>query len=129
MEIRSDTNTNKTYLRTIGDRGEEVVAQYLVDRGFRIIARNYNVPGIGELDIVVEKEGVLYITEVKSRRNIGPFPHSAEAVDFRKRKRLYNATRHFMAARGYFGRDIVFQIGCVTHDETGRILKVEVIPF
>ena len=129
MDIHDNDNTHKTALRAIGDRGEDAVAQYLTDCGYRLIARNYNVPGVGELDIVVEKEGVLYITEVKSRRNIGPYPNSADAVDYRKRRRIYKAARYFMAARGYYGRDIVFQVGCVTHDETGRIQKVEVIPF
>jgi len=129
MDSINTRHDNKTYLRTIGDRGEDAVAQYLTDCGYRVIARNYNVPGVGELDIVLEKEGVLYITEVKSRKNLGPYPHSEESVGFKKRKRIYNTTRHFMSARGYFGRDIVFLLGCVIHDDSGNILKVEVIPF
>ena len=129
MTTHEDDNSKKTVLREIGDQGEEAVAHYLTNRGFRLIARNYNVPGVGELDLIFEKEGVLYITEVKSRRNNGPYPHSMEAVDFRKRKRIFKTTKRFMAERGYFNRDIVFLLGCVTHDETGQIKKVEVIPF
>ena len=83
MKTQSNINRNKTFLRIIGDRAEDAVAQYLADCGFRLIARNYNVPGIGELDLVFEKEQVLYITEVKSRRTDGPYPHSEEAVDFK----------------------------------------------
>ena len=91
-----DDNSKKTLLRKIGDRGEDAVAQYLTKRGFRLIARNYNIPGVGELDLVFEKEGVLYVTEVKSRRNQGPYPHSVEAVDFRKRKRIFRTTKRFL---------------------------------
>ncbi|MBO4579474.1 MAG: YraN family protein [Clostridiales bacterium] len=124
-----DDNSKKTLLRKIGDRGEDAVAQYLTKRGFRLIARNYNIPGVGELDLVFEKEGVLYVTEVKSRRNQGPYPHSVEAVDFRKRKRIFRTTKRFMAERGYFNRDIVFLLGSVTHDEHGQVQRVEVVQF
>ena len=124
-----DDNSKKTLLRKIGDRGEDAVAEYLSKRGFRLIARNYNIPGLGELDLVFEKEGVLYVTEVKSRRNLGPYPHSVEAVDFRKRKRIFRTTRRFMAERGYYNRDIVFLLGCVTHDDKGQVQKVEVVQF
>lgn len=129
MTVHDEDNSNKTHLREIGDRGEDAVAQYLTKRGFRLIARNYNVQGVGELDLVFEKEGVLYITEVKSRMNKGPYPHSVEAVDFKKRKRIFRTTRRFMAERGYYNRDIVFLLGCVTHDDNGEVRKVEVIPF
>lgn len=124
-----DDNSKKTLLRKIGDRGEDAVAQYLTKRGFRLIARNYNIPGVGELDLVFEKEGVLYVTEVKSRKNQGPYPHSVEAVDFRKRKRIFRTTKRFMAERGYFNRDIIFLLGCVTHDDKGQVQKVEVVQF
>ena len=129
MKTQSNINRNKTFLRIIGDRAEDAVAQYLADCGFRLIARNYNVPGIGELDLVFEKEQVLYIIEVKSRRNDGPYPHSEEAVDFKKRKRIYRTAKRFMSERGYFGRDIEFLVGCVTHETDGQISKIEVIPF
>ena len=129
MKIQDGTENTKTRLRMIGDRGEDAVAQYLTDCGYRLLVRNYNVPGVGELDLVFEKEQVLYVTEVKSRRNDGPYPHSDEAVDFKKRKKIYMTTRRFMAERGYFGRDIVFLLGCVTHDAAGQIQRVEVIPF
>ena len=49
----------------IGRLGEDIVAGYLYNRGFRIIARNYRKPW-GELDIVAQKDGVLHFVEVKA---------------------------------------------------------------
>lgn len=48
-----------------GNLGEGIVAKYLVNKGFKILHRNYSKP-YGEIDIVCEKEGVAHFVEVKS---------------------------------------------------------------
>lgn len=48
-----------------GRLGEQLAAQYLSQRGFRIIERNYRKPW-GEIDIIAEKHGVVRFVEVKS---------------------------------------------------------------
>lgn len=53
-----------------GALGEDLGCQYLKDKGYRILARNYcNASGkrLGEIDIVAEKEKELVFIEVKSR--------------------------------------------------------------
>jgi putative endonuclease len=47
--------------------GEEAVAQWLLDRGYRIVHRNLRI-GRGEIDIVASKGDLTCIVEVKSRR-------------------------------------------------------------
>jgi putative endonuclease len=55
--------TSKT--QQIGKVGEEAVVKYLVNKGFRIIERNYTRKW-GEIDIVAKKGNVLHFVEVKS---------------------------------------------------------------
>ena len=50
-----------------GRQGEELATHWLRLRGFRILDRNWRV-GRLELDIIAEREGVLHIVEVKTKR-------------------------------------------------------------
>ena len=48
--------------------GEDMATQYLVDKGYKILERNYkNI--IGEIDIIAEYKGVMVFVEVKYRNN------------------------------------------------------------
>ena len=65
-----------------GRFGEEKVCEYLIKRGYSIIARNYRIKG-GEIDIIAENGDYIAFVEVKTRK-----PDSMvtgfEAVDRRK---------------------------------------------
>jgi putative endonuclease len=56
----------KTSLRLIGDIGEDCAVNYLKGKGFIIIERNY-LRKWGEIDIVAQKQHILYFIEVKTR--------------------------------------------------------------
>lgn len=71
----------------LGRAGEDRAAQHLIARGYRILDRNWRCSQ-GEIDIVAELSGVICIVEVKTRRSIA-FGHPFEAVDDRKRERLW----------------------------------------
>lgn len=51
----------------IGNAAEDVATQYLVSRGFVILARNWKTPRC-EIDIVAQKGPVKYFVECKYRR-------------------------------------------------------------
>lgn len=48
-----------------GKIGEQIAADFLKKRGFRIVARNFSKPW-GEIDIIAEKGGILRFVEVKT---------------------------------------------------------------
>lgn len=54
--------------RQIGDDSETVAAEYLIRAGHEIIKRNWRTKWC-EVDIVSRKDGVIYFTEVKHRKN------------------------------------------------------------
>ena len=54
-----------------GDQGEEIAANFLIARGFRILERNFRCKG-GEVDIIVRdpSDKSLVFIEVKTRRSL-----------------------------------------------------------
>lgn len=71
----------------LGRAGEDRATRHLTERGYRILDRNWRCTQ-GEIDIVAERDGTICIVEVKTRRSIA-FGHPFEAVDERKRERLW----------------------------------------
>ena len=54
----------KIFNRKVGREGEEIAAKFLLDKGYKILERNYYTR-FGEIDLVVSKNGVLTFIEVK----------------------------------------------------------------
>lgn len=60
---------NDKYKKELGDRGEDIAADFLQKDNYEIIERNYRF-GHGEIDIVAKDNGILVFTEVKTRKNL-----------------------------------------------------------
>jgi putative endonuclease len=71
---------------SLGRAGEDAAAALYLRRGFRIVARNWRC-GLGELDLVVEREGVFVFCEVKTRRG-SRLGGGYEAVTGMKQRKL-----------------------------------------
>ncbi|MDF2492135.1 MAG: YraN family protein [Microbacterium sp.] len=71
----------------LGRAGEDATAAYLRGIGFDVLDRNWRCP-LGELDIVARDGSEIVVVEVKTRRT-ELFGHPLEAVDARKRARLW----------------------------------------
>lgn len=63
-----------TQKRKTGDAGEDLAAEYLTKNGYKIIERNHWRPW-GEIDIVAEKDKILYFIEVKTLVRYGSIGH------------------------------------------------------
>lgn len=70
----------------LGRRGEGLAARYLVERGWRLLARNYR-SGPKEVDLVVRRGGILAFVEVKTRTS-SDFGHPLDAITHRKRREV-----------------------------------------
>jgi putative endonuclease len=70
-----------------GRAGEDRAAQYLEQQGFTVLARNWRCRA-GEIDLVVGDGTTVVVVEVKTRRGEA-FGHPFEAIDARKRARLW----------------------------------------
>jgi len=80
--------------KDFGNSGEEIASKYLVEKGFRIIKRNYRY-GKGEIDIIAEIGDTLVFVEVKTRANekYGP---AELAVSLNKQKQIKKIAQLFL---------------------------------
>ena len=122
-------NSAKTIKQIIGSKGEDAAVSSLKSKGFAILKRNYTVHNVGEIDIIAEKENDIYVFEVRTRLNRGPYPDSAESVIRSKRNKVIRTAARFIDEKGYYDRNIIFEVIKVTHDEQGNVLEVEFVPF
>ena len=94
--------------KTVGNQGEEIAANYLIARGYRILERNFRCKG-GEVDIIArdpDDKSLIFI-EVKARRGLGygvpqlavtPFKQrqiSKAALTWLSKKRLHDSNALF----------------------------------
>ena len=95
----------------LGRAGEDRAADHLRALGYEILDRNWRC-ALGELDIIARRGGIIAVVEVKTRRT-ERFGHPFEAIDARKRRRLWRLA--YAWAREH--RDAV----------QGRILRLDAI--
>ena len=89
------TNEQKTTAKQLGDRGEQVVVDYLVESGHEIVARNYKTK-LFEVDIISRKNEMLYFTEVKYRSD-HDFGEALDFIDKKKQQKMRLAVEGFLA--------------------------------
>ena len=109
----------------LGKRGEDVALEYLLQRGMKLLERNWR-SGHKELDLVMEEEEFIRIVEVRSRNypaQIDPF----ESVGMAKRKKIMQAAKGFVAAnrQRIKGKEVVFDVISILFN--GELFKVEYI--
>ncbi len=91
------------------DEGERLAVNYLMNKGYRILERNYRV-GKLEVDLIIEKGGVIVFVEVK-RRKSEDFGSPAEFVNKKKQERIIKAAKVFLQRRKDFqDMDVRFDV-------------------
>lgn len=78
----------------LGPWGEDWVASQYLDRGYKLVDRNWRTR-YGELDIIMENDTHLVFIEVKTRRN-KKFGEGFESVDEIKQDKLTTTAELFM---------------------------------
>ena len=83
--------------QTLGRRGEREAEEFLRRAGLRVIERRFRLR-CGEIDLVAIDGDLVVFIEVKTRGS-GRFGGPFEAVDVRKRRRVTEAARSWLAKR------------------------------
>ena len=105
-----------------GNAGESAAAEYLLNKGYEILERNYT-HGHLEVDLIVRKENRLVFVEVKTRSNCD-FGFPEEFVDSKKRGNVLRLANHYIFKFNWQG-NIRFDIIALT----GTGLERELIHF
>ena len=80
--------------KTVGDRGENLAADYLEQKGLSILERKYRTP-VGEIDLIVREGRTLVSVEVKTRKS-ARYGRPAAAVGREKQRRIVRAALWYM---------------------------------
>ncbi len=94
--------------RARGTLGEEKAVDYLEEKGYRILERNFRFDR-GEIDIVAEENGVLVFIEVKTRHSQS-FGNPEDAVTIAKRDQIRKVAEGYLFKNNIDGRDCRFDV-------------------
>lgn len=104
--------------RLIGEMGEAAACEYLKDKGYFILQRNFRCK-TGEIDIIAVIDGCTVFVEVKTRKN-DRFGAAAEYVDYRKQEKIKKAAMYFLKNQD---ADMRFDVIEVYHS-CGQVTKI-----
>ncbi|MGN0940454.1 MAG: YraN family protein [Selenomonadaceae bacterium] len=94
--------------KAIGNRGEDIAADYLLKHGYKILERQYRTKR-GEIDIIGKKDNTIVFFEVKSRRSL-KYGAPALAVDYRKQKKIVNSAVVYLEFNGGMNQQCRFDV-------------------
>ena len=84
--------------KPLGDRGEQLAATFLAERGWVILHRNYRI-GHREIDLVARCNEVVAFVEVKTRGGLG-YGHPLEAIRWKKRREIQQVAAAWIEVYG-----------------------------
>lgn len=94
-----------------GRSGEQAALDRYLAFGYRLVARNWRCP-LGELDLILERDDVLVVCEVKARTTAA-FGPGWEAVTPVKRRTIRRVTEAFLATGRAQARSVRFDVASV----------------
>lgn len=98
---------SKTH-RQIGNEGEDLACEFLVNKGWEILDRNYYF-GHSEIDIIAKNEDFYVFVEVKSR-STDFFGRPEEFVSDEKVQRIFQAAEAWIIEKKLFGAPMRFDV-------------------
>lgn len=98
---------NKSH-RQIGNEGEDLACEFLINKGWKILQRNY-YSGRSEIDVIA-KDGEFYVfVEVKSR-STDFFGRPEEFVNKKKVQRVFQAAETWIIEKNLSGAPMRFDV-------------------
>jgi putative endonuclease len=80
-----------------GKQGELMAEQFLVNKGYKIIARNYRF-GKGEIDLISTHQDMLIFVEVRARKD-EEIIRVTDTISKKKKHLLLKTANHFVEQR------------------------------
>lgn len=86
--------------KDLGDLGEKIAENYLREKGYKILDKNFRYSKLGELDIVAQKDNDIAFVEVKTRLKTGPGGFWPEDnITYQKQKKLIKLSQVYLSKR------------------------------
>jgi putative endonuclease len=84
-----------------GSKGENMAAEFLKEKGFEIVTRNYRHKH-AEIDLIVKRDDWLLFIEVKTRSS-SAYGEPEEFVDEFKARKIYEAAEEYIFSTDWQG--------------------------
>ncbi|HEU0033609.1 MAG TPA: YraN family protein [Kofleriaceae bacterium] len=114
MEILP-TSASPTTTIEVGANAEDRATAYLIDRGYTIVERNFEIKA-GELDIIARDGAILVFVEVRSRAN-ADHGHAVEMITPAKQRQVARIAGFYLQLRRPAYDEIRFDVVAITGDE------------
>ena len=98
----------RTPEQRLGELGERLAADYVQNKGMRILERNYRIRG-GEIDLIAQDGDEVVFIEVKARTS-REFGRGVEAVDAKKQRALLRTARLYLYRHGGWEQPARFDV-------------------
>lgn len=108
-------------MREIGILGEEIAEKYLLRKEYRIIKKNFQCK-LGEIDLIVEKKGVIIFVEVKTRTTLD-YGEPFESITLYKRKRIKRLAEYFLMNEKYQNKLVRFDVISIKLTPSGELAE------
>ncbi len=104
----------------LGKKGEQLAAKFLIQKGYRILNRNYRYLK-AEVDIIAKAEEILVFVEVKTRRG-GSLVSLRERIGKKKIQLLVQAADHYVTTQKL---DLEVRFDIIEIYRDGEALRIE----
>lgn len=86
--------------KPLGDLGEKIAREYLENKGYEILDKNFRYSKLGELDIIAKKSNNIIFFEVKTRKkkHLSDFLPE-DNITYTKQKKLIKLAQIWLAKR------------------------------
>ncbi|MBQ2591826.1 MAG: YraN family protein [Candidatus Riflebacteria bacterium] len=81
--------------KLLGKKGEDIALNYLTEKGYELVARNYRFSRYGELDLVMRDGKYLVFVEVRTKKN-KLYGSPLETIDYDKRRQIEKMAQLFL---------------------------------
>lgn len=115
-------NQTKLSNTSIGQLGEDLACQFLLEQGYTIETRNWRFKK-AEIDVIAKHNNCLIFIEVKARTNTN-FGHPEEFINAKKEAMLIDASQRYMESIGY-DWEIRFDIISIILTKSLKIKKID----
>jgi len=123
---KSFQNVPSDHRQRLGRWGENLAADFLEAKGYRILDRNWRSRN-GEIDLITQMGETIAFVEVKTRKG-RDFGLPEEGLTSNKAKRLQNLAQQYLAQNELHEIDWRIDLVAVELDQNGRLLRCEHIP-
>ncbi|MFA5075320.1 MAG: YraN family protein [Candidatus Babeliales bacterium] len=97
-------------MQNLGKLGENIISDYLVKNGFKILTKNFTTK-FGEIDLIAQKDLTIAFIEVKTRKK-AYFPIST-VVTYPKQKKMIKTAKCFIQKFNIIDKILRFDVATV----------------